>query len=67
MQILTINNQNFEKPSKNPSNWTKVKIFGKRFFDSLPKNLVPRMLSHLENVRTLKLWQKSKEKNFFLN
>ncbi len=26
------------------------------------KNLIPRMLSHRENVRTLKFWRKSKEK-----
>ncbi len=32
LQILTINNRNFEKPSKNPSNRTKVKIVEKFFF-----------------------------------
>ncbi len=30
MQILTINNQNFQKPSRNPCNRTKVKILEKR-------------------------------------
>jgi hypothetical protein len=32
MQILTINNQNFQKPSRNPSNFTKVKILKKTNF-----------------------------------
>ncbi len=64
MQILTMNNQNFEKTSWNPPNRTKVKILKKKkSFDSSPKNLVPRLLSYRENVRTSKFWQKSKEKN----
>ena len=63
MQISPIKNQNFEKPSRNLSNRTKVKIFEKKnFWISLKKNLVPRMLSHRGNVRTSKFWQKSKEK-----
>ncbi len=39
----------------------------KKFWISLKKNLVPRMLRHRGNVRTSKFWQKSKEKkrNFF--
>jgi hypothetical protein len=68
MQILPIKNPNFEKPSRNLSNKTKLKILRKKFFwTSLKKNLVPRMLSHCGNVRTLKFWRKSKEKkrNFF--
>ncbi len=45
MQISTKKNLNFEKTSKNPSNRTKVKILGKKFFGYLSKkNLVPRML-----------------------
>jgi hypothetical protein len=64
MQILTINNKNFEKPSKNPSKRTKVDIFGeKNFLIAHQKSLVPRMISHRENVRTSKFWQKPKEKN----
>jgi hypothetical protein len=52
MQILTINNRNFEKPSRSPSNGTKVKILEKNFFlIAHQKNLVPRMLSHRENVQ----------------
>ncbi len=33
MQISPIKNQNFEKPSRNLSNRTKVKIWGKNFLD----------------------------------
>ncbi len=46
---------------------TKVKV--KKFFWYLTKKLVPHMLSHRENVRTSKLWQKFKEKKqiFFTN
>jgi hypothetical protein len=68
MQISPIKKQNFEKPSRNLSNRTKVKILKKKiFWISLKKKLVPRMLSHRGNVRTSKFWQKSKEKkrNFF--
>ena len=32
MQILTINNRNFQKPSRHPSNRTKVKILKKKSF-----------------------------------
>jgi len=39
MQISTIKNQNLEKPSRNPSNRTKVKILGRKiFWISLKKN-----------------------------
>jgi hypothetical protein len=38
MHILTINNRNFKKPSRNPSNRTKVKILRKKnFLDSSSK------------------------------
>ncbi len=47
MEILTINNQNFQKPSRNPCNRTKVKILKKKnFWIAQQKNLVPRLLSH---------------------
>jgi hypothetical protein len=68
MQISPIKNQNFENPSRNLSNRTKVKILKeKKILDISPKNLVPRMLSHRGYVRTSKFWRKSKEKkrNFF--
>ncbi len=46
MQISPIKNQNFEKPSRNTSNRTKVKIKKKFFLDiSQKKNLVPRLLT----------------------
>jgi hypothetical protein len=70
MQILTINNRNFEKPSRNPSYRTKrEKLWENIFLIAHQKNLVPRMLSHRENVRTSKFWRKSKEnnRNFFEN
>jgi hypothetical protein len=63
MLILPIKNLNFEKPSTNLSNRTKVKILKKKNFGYLSqKNLVLRMLSHRGNVRTSKFWRKSKEK-----
>jgi hypothetical protein len=63
MQILTLNNRNFQKPSRKPSNRTKLKILKNNFFwIADQKNLVPRMLSHCGNVRTSKFWRKSKEK-----
>jgi hypothetical protein len=68
MQISPIKNKNFEKPSMNLSNRTKMNILKKKiFWISLKKNFVPRMLSHRGNVRTSKFWRKSKEKkqNFF--
>ena len=68
MQISPIKNPNFEKPPRNLSNRTKVKLLKKKiFWISLKKNLVPRMLSHRVNVRTSKFWRKSKEtkRNFF--
>ena len=62
MQILTIKNQNLEKPSRKQSNRTIVKILKKKIFlISLQKNLIPRMPSHRVNVRTSKFWRKSKE------
>jgi len=46
MQISPIKNPNFEKPSRNLSNRTKVDFKEKKFLDISQKNLVPRMLSH---------------------
>jgi len=49
MQILPIKNQNFEKPSRNLSDRTKVKILKKKIFlDISQKNLVPRKCSNFE-------------------
>jgi hypothetical protein len=55
MQISPIKNQNFEKPSRNLSDWTKVKILKKKnFFGYLSKKFVsayaqsPRKCSNIE-------------------
>ncbi len=66
MQILTINNPNFEKPSRNPSNRTKVKIFGKNFFDTSKKfgsayAQPPRKCSNIEILAKIG----GKESKFF--
>jgi hypothetical protein len=45
MQILTINNRNFQKPSRNPSNRTKVKILKQKFFGKLIKKIWFRVCS----------------------
>jgi hypothetical protein len=39
MHISPIKNQHFEKPSRNPSNRTKVKILGKNFLGYLSKKI----------------------------
>jgi hypothetical protein len=39
MQISNIKNQNFEKPSRNPSNRTIVKILKKKFVGYLSKKI----------------------------
>jgi hypothetical protein len=56
MQILTIDNQNFDKLSSNQSNKTKVKIKKIKIFFliSNKQNFVLHMLSHRKNVRTSK-------------
>jgi hypothetical protein len=45
MQISPIKNQNFEKPSRNPSNRTKVKILKKDFLGYLSKKILFRVCS----------------------
>jgi hypothetical protein len=45
MQISPIKNQNFEKPSRNPSNRTKVKILKKNFLVYLSKKIWFRVCS----------------------
>jgi hypothetical protein len=67
MQISPIKNQNFEKPSRNPSNRTKVKILGKNFWISLKKKLgsayaqSPRKCSNIEIMAKIE----RKEAKFF--
>ena len=70
MQISPIKNQNFEKPSRNLSNRTKVKILKKTFLDISQKNLVPRMLTaqsprKCSNIEILAKIE-GKEAKFFL-
>jgi hypothetical protein len=65
MQILTIDNPNFEKPSRNQSNKTKVKI-KIDFFKYLTNKTLLRVCSHCSG--TAKMFEhrnssKSKEKN----
>jgi hypothetical protein len=62
MQIPTIKNQNLEKPSRNPSNRTIVKILKKKFFGYLSKKFGSAY------AQSLRKWRKSKEtkRNFFL-
>jgi hypothetical protein len=67
MQILTKNNQKFEKLSRNPSYRTKVKILGKTFYDSSPNKFgsayaqSPRKCWNIEILAKIE----GKESNFF--
>jgi hypothetical protein len=62
MQISTIKNQNLENRLGAYLIGPKLTFWGKNFWDISQKNLVPRMLSQRENVRTSKFWRKSKKK-----
>ena len=67
MQISPIKNPNFEKPSRNLSKRTIVKILGKNFFGYLSKKLgsayaqSPRKCSNIEILAKIE----GKEANFF--
>jgi hypothetical protein len=67
MQISPIKNQKFEKPSRNPSNRTKVKIFTKNFLDISQKKFgsayaqSPRKCSKIEILGKIE----GKEEKFF--
>ncbi len=68
MQVLTINNRNFPKMSRNPSYETKVKILKKKkFLDSSSKKFgsavaqSPRKCSNIEILAKIK----GKEAKFF--
>jgi hypothetical protein len=68
MQILTIDNQNFEKPSRNQSNKTKVKI-KIDFFKYLTNKTLFRICSVTSKMfehRNSSKW-KEKNRNFFSN
>jgi hypothetical protein len=64
MQISPIKNQNFEKPSKNLSDRTKVKIMKKKIFLDISKKKFGSAYAQSPrgNAHTSKFWQKSKEK-----
>jgi hypothetical protein len=66
MQILPIKNQKFEKPSRNPSNKTKVKILKKNFLDISQKKFgstnAPRKCSNIKILAKIE----GKEAKFFL-
>ncbi len=68
MQILTINYQNFEKPSRNPSNRTKVKIQGeKKNFNSSPKKFgsaYAQSLHKCSNIEILANIEEKEKKKF---
>jgi hypothetical protein len=62
MEISTIINRTFEKPSRNPSNRTKVNILKKTNFDSSPKKFQsPRKCSNIEILAKIE----GKESKFF--
>jgi hypothetical protein len=67
MQILPIKNENFEKPSRNQSNRTKVKILKNKFFGYLSKKFgsayaqSPRKCSNIEIMAKIE----GKEAKFF--
>jgi hypothetical protein len=63
MQILTIINQNFEKPSRNPSNRTSEHFEGKKKFYTLPKKYGSAFAHSQRKCSKSKFWQKLKEKN----
>jgi hypothetical protein len=67
MQISTIKNLNLEKPSRNPSNRTKVKILKKKILDISQKKFgsayaqSPRKCSNIETLAKIR----GKEAKFF--
>jgi hypothetical protein len=67
MQILTINNRNFQKLSRKPSNRTKLKILEKKILDSSSKQFgsayaqSPRKCSNIEILVKIE----GKEAKFF--
>jgi hypothetical protein len=67
MQISPIKNQNFEKPSRNPSNRTKVKILKKKFFGYLSKKFGSAYAQSARKCSNIEFLAKieGKEANFF--
>jgi hypothetical protein len=67
MQISTLKNPNFEKPSRNPSNRTKVKILPKNFFGYLSKTFGSAYAQPPRKCSNIKILAKNerKEAKFF--
>ncbi len=67
MQILTINNRNFQKPSMNPSNWTKMKILKKKILDISSKKFGSAYAQSLRKCSNIEILAKieGKEAKFF--
>jgi hypothetical protein len=68
MQILPIKNQNFEKPSRNLSNRTKVKILRKNFVGYLSKKFGSAYAQSRQKCSNIEILAKVelKEAKFFL-
>jgi hypothetical protein len=65
MQILTVNNRNFQKPSRNPSNRTKVKICKKIFLDSSSKKFGSAYAQSPRKCSKIEILSKEKKRFFF--
>ena len=67
MQISTTKNQNLEKPFRNPSNRTIVKILGNKFFGYLSKKFGSAYAQSPRKCSTIEILAKieGKEANFF--
>ncbi len=66
MQISPIKNPNFEKPSRNLSERTKVKILKKHFFGYLSKKIWFRVCSVTAEMFEHRNSGKEKQRIFFL-
>jgi hypothetical protein len=67
MRISPIKNQNFEKPSRNLSNRTKVKILKKKIWDISQKKFGPAYAQSPRKCSTIEILAKieGKEAKFF--
>ncbi len=67
MQILTINTRNFQKPSRKPSNRTKLKILKKNFLDCSSKKFGSAYAQSPRKCSKIKILAKieGKEAKFF--
>jgi hypothetical protein len=67
MQISPIKNQNFEKPSRNPSNRTKVKILKTKNFGYISKKFGSAYAQSLRKCSNIEILAKieGKEAKFF--